>query len=163
MPPRHLLLLLSLTLAGCGYRFTAGGAPLPDGVRSVCAPIFTNRKADPGLEIAFTQAFRERLVRAGVHARGDCEAHVQGELLSVEGRPTVVTPAQKLVSYRLVATMRLRLMKGEEVLSEADLTAQEDYLPAADILQTEANRQAALLRLADAMAHDGYERLASGW
>lgn len=158
--------LLVLVASGCGYRFTAGGAPLPGGIRSVCAPVFTNQTAEPGLELLFTQALRERLVRAGVQGRGACEAQIQGELLSLQGGPTIVTPGQVLVSYRLQGTASLRLMKEGQVVSEAQVTGSEDYLPAGtlgDVLQMEASRQAALRRLVEAMARDGYERLASGW
>jgi hypothetical protein len=165
---KRLAVALALAVVGasCGYRFTAGGAPLPEGVRSVCAPIFTNLTSDPGLEVAFTQALRERLIRAGVQARGDCEARIEGELRSVWGGPTVLTNDNRLASYRIYGTVYLRLVKGERVLTEAEVTGAEDYLPGGgggDVLQTEASRQAALRRLAEVLMRDGYERLASGW
>ena len=73
-----------------------------------------------------------------------------------------------LASYRIVVTARLRLTKGGRVLSEATVSGAEDYLPGpasapADVLFPEAQRQAALQRLADVLMRDGYERLASGW
>ncbi len=58
-----------LFLSACGYRFTAGGGALPQGIREVYAPVFINRTAEPGLETLFTQALREYLVRHGVAGR----------------------------------------------------------------------------------------------
>lgn len=158
--------LAALLASACGYRFTAGGAPLPEGVRSVCAPVMANRTADPGLEATFTQALRERLLRAGVDARGPCDARIEGELRAVWGGPTVLTNEGQLASYRIYATVYVKLVKGEKVLGEAEVTGAEDYLPggaSGDVLQTEAGRQAALRRLSETMMRDAYERLASGW
>ena len=156
-----------LLAAGCGYRFTAGGAPLPEGIRSVCAPVYLNRTPEPGLEALFTRSMREWLARSGAAGGGGgCEARLEGEILSVTGAQTLLTPSGTVASYRVSAVVQLRLWKGDRVVAEAQVTGAEDYLPArplGDVLVSEANRQAALRRLSDALARDGYERLASGW
>jgi hypothetical protein len=151
--------------SGCGYRFTAGGAPLPEGIRSACAPVYRNRTAEPGLEALFSESMREWLARSGVSA-GGCEATLEGEIVSLAGAQTLLTPEGTLASYRVSAVVRLKLVKGGRVVAQAEVGGSEDYLPArpsGDVLVTEANRQAALRRLSDALARDGYERLASGW
>jgi hypothetical protein len=72
-------------------------------------------------------------------------------------------PAQ-LASYRAFAEARLRLLKGEQVLSETSVSGTEDYLPGSgDVLEAEANRQAALHRLSETLMREGYERLARNW
>src|SRR4051794_25467322 len=38
-------------LLSCGYRFTAAGAPLPEGIREVQVPVFANHTAEPRLEL----------------------------------------------------------------------------------------------------------------
>ena len=48
-----------------------------------------------------------------------------------------------------------------EVLAETVVSGNEDYPSGADLLLTEANRSAALRRLAEQMMREGYERLAS--
>ncbi len=163
-PVRRVALVgFGLALAGCGYRFTAGGAPLADGTREVFAPVFVNRTAEPAIEATFTQAFREELVRAGVAGGAASDARAEGEILGIGGSPRVLQPAGGLASYRLSATAKLRLVKGEKVLAEAVVNGEEDYLPGADPLQLEANRQAAVKRLAQQMMRDAYSRLANGW
>jgi hypothetical protein len=153
-------LLLAL---GCGYRFTAGGAPLPEGLRTACAPVYANRTAEPHLEAMFAESMREWMARSGVPGGPGCEGRLEGEILSLQGAPTLLTPAGTVASYRLTAVVQLRLLKGGRAVAEALVEGAEEYLPGADALATEAYRAAALRRLSDALARDGYERLAGGW
>ena len=150
----------ALLLFSCGYRFAAPGGALPEGVRAVQAPVFDNRTGEPAAEVLFTQAFREQLGRAGTLGGESSDGRVEGALEAVAGAP-ILSRAGKLPAYRLNATVRLRLLKGDRVLAEAVVSGFEDYLSGADLLLTEANRQAALRRLAESMMREGYERLAS--
>lgn len=155
----------ALVSAGCGYRFAASGDPLPEGVNRVRAPLFTNRTQEPGLETVFTQALRGELMRAGISTSANAESELQGELLNVWGGPTILTTpsvqgeVSTLASYRVFAVVRLRLVTNGRVLKEADVSGSEDYLPGQDLLRAEANRQAALQRLADRLMREGYDRL----
>jgi hypothetical protein len=159
------LLPIALLLGACGYRFTAPGGDLPEGVRAVRAPVFDNRTAEPAAEILFTQAFRDQLTRAGKLGGDASEATVEGSLNAVYAAPILasVDPSgvAKLPTYRLTAVVQLKLLKEGRVLSQAVLSGSEDYLSGADLLLTEANRQSALRRLAESMMREGYERLAS--
>jgi hypothetical protein len=171
--------VLLLTGLGCGYRFTPRGSGLPEGVHSVCAPVFSNDTPEPGLELLFTRAFRQELVRAGVlGGAGACEASVQGTVVTVGSTPTIVTEPlyqgntkiaePQLASYRASAAVLLRLVRDGRVLSETVVSGNEDFLPgtasvSGDVLESEANRQAALHRLAETMMREGFDRLASGW
>jgi hypothetical protein len=159
---------------GCGYRFVPRDATLPEGVRSVCAPIFLNETPEPGLEALFTRALRQELGRAGTLGDGAaCEARLEGVVTGVYSSPTILTeptiengqerPPQ-LASYRAFAEARLRLMKDGRVLAETTVSGTEDYLPGSgDVLEAEANRQAALHRLSETLMREGYERLARNW
>ncbi|WP_232293659.1 LPS assembly lipoprotein LptE [Stigmatella aurantiaca] len=165
--------LLAMGL-GCGYRFVPRDSTLPQGLRSVCAPMFLNQTPEPGLETLFTESFRQELVRAGtLGARGACEGQVEGTVTNVSSVPTIVTeptiengvtrPPQ-LASYRAYAEARLRLLKDGQVIAETGVAGTEDYLPGSgDVLEAEANRLAALRRLSETLMREGYERLAQNW
>lgn len=161
------VLVAALLSCACGYRFTAA-ASFPEGIKTLCVPVMVNRTAEPALEVAFTGALRERLIRGGA-AGPSCDAEVRGEILALFGGPTVGLPrpdpvsGSGLASYRLYSQVVLRLMKGERQISEVQVIGNEDYLPGVDILEAEANRQSALVRLTEAMMRDAYVRLASGW
>jgi hypothetical protein len=157
--------MLVLSGLGCGYRFVPRGSELPEGVKALCAPVFSNETPEPTLEVLFTDAFRRELVRSGTLASGTCEARVEGAVLGLGSAPTITSPTTgQLVSYRAGATVRLRLVKDGRLLRETVVSGSEDFLPppSGDILETEANRQAALHRLAETMMREGFERLASG-
>ncbi len=158
--------LLIFALCACGYRFTAAGGALPEGLRAVRAPMFDNHTSEPNAEILFTQAFREQLTRSGALGSDQTEAVVEGTLDSVSGAPVLpgidrTTGNSKLPTYRLSASVHLKLQRAGRVLSETNVSGSEDYLSGADVLLTEANRSAALRRLAEGLMREGYERLAS--
>jgi hypothetical protein len=156
---------------GCGYRFVPRETTLPEGVRSVCAPVFQNETPEPGLETLFTRAMRQELLRTGTLGDGAaCEARLEGVVTGVNSVPTIVTepteenPTAQLASYRAYAEVRLRLLKGEQVLADTSVSGTEDYLPGSgDVLEAEANRQAALHRLSETLMREAYERLARNW
>jgi len=81
----------------------------------------------------------------------------------VTAAPTLVTNTGTLASYRLNATAHLRLVNKGKTVSDVQIGANEDYLPGVDVLQSEANRAAALQRIAQTLMRDAYERLAGGW
>ncbi|KFA88160.1 hypothetical protein Q664_43015 [Archangium violaceum Cb vi76] len=170
--------VLLLSAAGCGYRFTSRGAGLPEGVSSVCAPVFRNDTAEPGLEVLFTRVLRQELVRAGVlGGTGACEATLEGVVRSVANGPTVLAEPSfqsnprsgaQVAGYQASAVVLLRLERDGRVLSETEVSGTEDFLPgttsvSGDVLQVEANRRAALQRLAETLMREGYDRLASNW
>lgn len=172
---RTVALLALILLAGCGYRFTAGGAPLPDGVRTVHVPVFTNRTSESGVEAVFTEQLRERCIRAGVLGGEGSDGRIEGEVRGVFGAPTILStptagdPNVRLASYRIYGNAYLKLVKNGKVLREVDVSAQEDFLPdrtagvEGDVLRTETNRNAAVRRLAETLMRDGYDRLTTGW
>ena len=161
---------LLLLLTSCGYRFTAPGGALPHGVRAVQIPVMANVTPEPSAETYFTQALREHALRAGTLGGEAAEASIVGTVLGVSAALMLVTPGTSIPpTYRLTATVELRLVRNGVVLAQTQVSGEEDVVPgpasSADrvIAQTESNRQAALRRVADALMKEGYERLCSGW
>lgn len=164
--PTRAALLGLLAVSGCGYRFTAPGGALPEGLRALRAPVFENHTGEPTAELLFTDAFREQLSRAGVLGGDASLGVVEGSVESISGGALLAPIAKpgeppRLPTYRLNATAKLRLTQEGRVLAEAVVAGTEDYVSGADVLLTEANRSAALRRLAEQLMREGYERLAS--
>jgi hypothetical protein len=169
MTARALALVIAVVALGqarCGYRFAAGGGTLPENVTHVRAPVFANHTAEPGLEVIFTRALRRELMQSGVQSDPAAEAELRGEILSVWGGPTILTTASadggepRLASYRIFASAKLALVRNGRLLGEANVSGSEDYLPGfEDILRSDANRQAALQRLADRLMREGYDQM----
>ena len=165
MKRSHAALLAFLAHTGCGYHFTAAGAGFPQGIHKVFAPVIVNRTTEPGLEGVFTEALREQLARGGYLGGEGSEGRIEGELLQVSAAVAQLAPGTSgALTYRVVAVLRIRLFRGQTLLAQTDVAGSEDYLPALrpDVLTTEANRQAAIRRLASALATDAVTRLQTG-
>lgn len=160
---------LLLLVAACGYRFTAPGGPLPQGIRAVQVPVMSNITPEPSAETFFTQALREHVLRAGTLGGEAAEARIEGTVLGVSASLMTVTPGGPPPTYRLTATVELRLVRNGAVVAATQVTGEEDVLPGTGtdkdlvIAGFETNRQAALRRLADSLMREGYERLCTGW
>jgi len=154
---------LAVLLASCGYRFTSGGVPFPEGIRHARVSTFGNRTSEPGLEIHFAQALREQLARSGSLGGKDSEAFITGEVLTTSYWESIRDSSGRLTSYRLAGSAQLRLARKERVLSEITVSGTEEFLVAEDPLGSESNRAAALRRLASALMREGIERLATGF
>jgi hypothetical protein len=162
---RALPVTVCLVVLGCGYHFTAAGAGFPQGIHKVFAPVIVNRTAEPGLEGTFTEALREQLARGG-HLGGEgSEGRLEGELIGMTAAVAQLAPGTSgALTYRVSAVLRVRLFRDRTVVAQAEVSGSEDYLPALrpDVLTTEANRQAAIRRLASALATDAVARLQTG-
>lgn len=163
------LVPLTLLAAGCGYGFSAGGPSMAGGVHPVYVPTVVNRTSEAGLEVVFTEALREQLGQRGVLGGTESPGRMEGEILSVSAGAAVLSPSSaprpnQALSYRVRVLLRVKLYRGAELLTQADLYGEEDYLQGQrpDILSVESNRVAALKRLAATLARDAYVRLAAG-
>lgn len=178
-----LIAAAALAAAACGYRFTAGGGELPGGARSLYVPVFQNATVEPGLEGVFTDALRDELARWGREGGEAADARVEGRITAVgDGSPIRLSlltdaglPIASGASYRVSATVVLRVWRGGEKLAETAVSGSEDYLPErpelrlqrpgigvgeeAGILEVEANRRAALRRLARTLMQQAYQNL----
>ena len=157
---RRATLIVGVVLAAsCGYRFVRPGGDLPTGRAAIYVPVVTNDTAEPGAESWVTQALRDEVSRAGVLGNAESEVTLAGTLSSISGEPMIASPG-KLSSYRASASLALELRAKGVAVSAAQISASEEYPPGGDLLLTEANRSAALRRLVQVLARDGWERIA---
>jgi hypothetical protein len=154
--------VLVMLLASCGYRFTAPNSSLPGGITAAHVPFFTNRTAEPGAEIPFTQAARDQLDRAGRLGGPDSDAVLEGTIIAVGSGPFMTAPTlPRQPGFRMSATISLTLKKNGVDVGTTTVAVSEEFPSGADVLLTESNRAAALRRLADATVREGFERLQS--
>lgn len=152
---------LALSLAGCGYRFTPRGGELPGGVRALRVPVFRNLTAEPGVEGVFTDALREELERTGRLGGDGADATALGVVTELRDSSPIY---QK--SYRVEAVVTLRVERAGGTLAEITVRGAEDYSPSQSkpaILEHEARRRMAMRRLAQSLARQAVERLATGF
>jgi len=145
---RALVLVLA---AGCGYTMArGGGSPLR------VSP-FRNSTAQVEAGGLFASALREEVEARGRLSESEGPT-LQGELLAVRSGPSATNAAGAL-AFRVDADVLLRVVEPQGAVSYEDRgTFSEDYLVGVDVLGTEANRRAALRRLAKAASRDLIQR-----
>ena len=101
----------------------------------------------------FASALREEVEARGRLSESEGPS-LSGELLAVRSGPSAINAAGAL-AFRLDADVILRVVEGAgNVPYEDRATFGEDYLVGVDVLGTEANRRAALRRLAKAASRE---------
>jgi hypothetical protein len=140
-----------LALLGCGYSLARQGTtPL-----QVAA--FRNYTAQVEASGLFAMALREEVAAHGRLSESDGPT-LQGELLALRSAPSG-PGASGAQAFRLDADLLLRVVDARGAVSYEDRASfGEDYLTGVDVLGTEANRRAALRRLARAASRELLER-----
>ncbi len=113
-----VLALGALTLPGCGYSLAGRGSFLPDYIKSIGVPTFTNRTPVFNLETQVTQKVRSEFIGRGryqiVPDINGVDAVLTGEISNVSITP-VSFGAQQLASrYAVIMTARVELREVRE-------------------------------------------------
>jgi Lipopolysaccharide-assembly len=141
----------------CGYQVARPGE-LPKG-QAIRVAAFQNYTAQVEAGGLFATALRAELEARGKLAPdGSTAPELTGELLSLASTPSALG-AQGASAYNLAAAVRVRLREGSAVVYEDQIGLGEDYLAGIDVLGTEANRRAALRRLARSISRELLERM----
>lgn len=151
-------------LCGCGYAFTATGGALPGGASSLAVPVFENRTSEAQAGALFADALRDALARrTRLTTSSDASARVEGVVSSIGGGPSALAAGSSVGAFRVEAVVELSVVEGARVLYTDRVAGGEDYLPGVDLLGSEANRRAALTRLARSLMAEALSRMqASG-
>jgi hypothetical protein len=149
--------LALLAAVGCGYTLAKPGE-MPKG-QSLRVTEFRNHTAQVEAGGVFAAALREELAARGrLATEGSKAPALAGELLALRSTPSALG-AQGANAFRLEADVRIRVLDASGASYEDRATLAEDYLAGVDVLGTEANRRAALLRLARSASRELIERL----
>lgn len=106
----------SISSVGCGYALVGTGkGSLPDGVKTVWVPTFTNETAKVGLEQILTEAVvRELSARRRLRPASDrssADAELEGRLVSFSVTPVRFDDAGRALEYQIAVAARLKLVE----------------------------------------------------
>ena len=141
------LALLAVGLAGCGYSFRGN---LPDHIKTVAVPMFTNKTAEPGIENLLTSAVVEAYASNGrlrVVKPEEADAILNGEVTGYNVSSIAFDNQANVRQYRLVVTMNLRLRdvrKNETLFDQQALKEQADFQVQGAVSQTISSEEAAV-------------------
>lgn len=142
--------ILLLTLLACGYAPVRGRAAA--GLRVAEVRNDTAQAEAGGIFAA--ELRRELSGRGRLEPEGSAAPELVAELIYLRSVPSGVGAEGGAASYRINAELRLKAGDYHDGVAGG-----EDYLTGVDVLGTEANRRAALRRLARALAAEAIERL----
>jgi hypothetical protein len=151
----------ALAASGCGYSFTHGGR-LPRGAESLRVAAVDNRTAQAEAGGIVGGALRDELsARGQLSAEGAAAPVAELQLVALRSATSALSGSGAF-AFRLDAEVRLRVRaaSGEPIYEDQALLG-EDYLAGEDVVETEANRRAALRRLSRALARELVERMAA--
>lgn len=143
------LLLALLSFAACGYGLSATGR-LAGGVERASVGPLQNRSTQPDLGAVLAAALREELAMRGALAPSGSEATISGDVTA--SVPAPAAPAGAI--WRFSVEVRLRLVRGDQLLAERTLRREVDYSAGVDALETEGRRAQAARRLSVELARE---------
>jgi hypothetical protein len=133
---RHavLLVILSIAVSGCGYSLKGRGTFLPEYIKTIGIPTFTNRTGFYDLEQKLTDRIRTEFIGRGKYRvlpeRTGVDALLLGEILHVSLQPSTFNEEQQAANYVVALTTRIefRDLTTNKVLWEnPSLVFREEY------------------------------------
>jgi hypothetical protein len=128
------LVACAIALPGCGYALAGRGSFLPDYIKVIGVPTFTNRTTLFNLETQMTEKVRAEFIGRGkykiVPETENVDAVLTGEVSGVNIAPLSFTGQQLASRYVIVMSARVELRdkKEDKVLWEnPNLTFRQDY------------------------------------
>lgn len=164
----------SLALAAglaCGYRLVGTADLLPDRIRTIAVPAFTNATSEFKIEQYLTQAVvREFLARTryDVVSRSEgADATLVGAVVLFDAIPQNFDPrtgrATSVTTHTRVQVSLLDRQDGSELYSNPDLAHRETYEVSADPATYVDEREAAMQRASRTMAATLVSAVLSGF
>jgi len=133
------LALLAVGLTGCGYSFRGN---LPDHIKTVAVPVFTNKTAEPAVETLLTSAVVEAFASNGrlrVVKPEEADAILDGEVVGYSVQSIAFDNQANVRQYRLMVTMNLRLRdvrRSSILFEQQSLREKADFLVQGAVSQT---------------------------
>ena len=134
----RLAIALALALsAACGYSLAGRGSFLPDYVKTIAVPLFTNNTKVFEIEQRLTEAVRREFIGRGkykiVPEATGADAQLTGQILSISLSPTAFDANRQATRYAAVIVIKVEMrdLKADKVLWENPaLEYREEFEPA---------------------------------
>ncbi len=158
-----ILLLIPLTLLGCGYTPVALGPGI--GVKTLFIEPMDNRTAEPFLDRLVTNSLIERFGRDSrltlVKNRNIAEAILAGSVNSYSRSSVSYDKKDKIREYRSIMTVNasLRRVADNKILWKDNVSWTEESMNRSDRSKQEDNETAAIQKITERLAEQLYNRL----
>jgi len=158
-----IVLMVTLLLAGCAYRFSGGG-DMPYDINKLSIKIFENRSSENGIQNTITNDFVNEFSKRGKVAVVD--ASVSDSILTgvvekvkidtVSRQTESVTDEQRVT---VTITVKIADQDGGILWTSNNISENEVYTVSSNKLITEQNRKQAIAVLSEKLAQKTYNNL----
>ncbi|MDR1396495.1 MAG: LPS assembly lipoprotein LptE [Desulfarculales bacterium] len=158
-----LCLFLSLLVAGCGYSFRHNRSNLPEDIKTISIPMFSNMTNEIRLEAIVTEQMRYQFTQSRILKmvpEAEADVVLIGSIIGVYADDVSLTEWMHSSQRRVSITISARLLRAGsgEVLYQGSVQQQRSYsLEGANASATEARTEALKVAARDAAQtiHDG--------
>jgi outer membrane lipopolysaccharide assembly protein LptE/RlpB len=152
-----IAILCLVPLFGCGYKMVGKETHLPPGIASLAIPTFSNKTLEPGIEIAFTQAFLGKFIfdrRVKIVERASADAVMEGVVKEFNIFSVSYDASGYAREYRtfVVVDVLVKRRSGEILWHERDLSETSTYRTVQSAVTNEASKQAAIRGIAQSVS-----------
>jgi len=150
------LLVLALSIAGCGYRVAGRGSRLPEGLKTIAVLALENRTTRHRIEQRLTEALiRELLARTKYRVVSDpsaADAVLSGEVTSIDTSAVLFdTVTGRATTMLVTVRLKVRLVQRETqhmLYSNDNFLFREEYEISTDVASFFEEQDPAVERLA---------------
>ena len=145
----NLWVFFILLLNGCGYYLTGTGSTLPEHLKTLSIPVFTNNSSQPEIHRELTSAIINAFITDGrvkVVRKGQSDMVMKGSLIHYELKTLSFSANAFAGDYIVVLGVDIEVtdrVKNEPYLKQ-NLKTEWNYTATSDIVATESARLVAL-------------------
>jgi len=166
-----LLMLISLVLTNCGYRFSPGGDWIDSRLQTVFVDNIANTTSEPFIEIYLRNALEDQFRKSSrfrlTGSKETADLILQGTINALTVPPVAFDRYDKAQEGRAVMTVSLLFEEREarkKIWAVSNFSGNETYrIDQANTSATSASKTAALQKLSNDMAEKAFRNLMSGF
>jgi len=152
-----LSILCLILLVACGYQMVGKETHVPPGLSSIAIPTFKNKTFEPGIEIAFTQAFLTEFIqdrRLKVVTQAEADTILTGVMRSFTASAGAYDKSGFVLQYTISVTVDLTVRdRAGKVIWEEKGSGETQWFRASSVgVTNEAAKQVAIQKTAASMA-----------
>jgi len=160
-----MVILTAFFICGCGYHFIDTENSPPSGINNICIPIFINKTREPGIETPFTNSLINEFItrkKIDIVASDKADAIVKGIIKSFNLASISYQRNDVVQEYRVTIVMEVTLIRndnGEIIWKDRNLRETGEYRVDTNVAAAEANKDAAIIDLANKISEEIHNRI----
>lgn len=160
-----IMLMVLMSLCGCGYHLPGRGGNLPDDIKTVMIEPIINKTAEPFIETRLTNELRDQFARRQVvdvvSDSGQADALLSASIVSYTSNAISYNKDDNITEYRVTIQLDGKLARSgdEEVLWQGTVQWHEEFFASADRAEQDYRESEAQQKATQRLAEEVYNRI----